>query len=288
MIVGILVVVIVVVGIILLEVILIDVVIWNLDLEFPDSLAFGKRRKHHGDLTSGEPGIEIRLGHGFQIVLDPVEQLEPEFLVSHLPPAELQLDAEFVAVIEKALGAGHLDAVIVFLNADAELDFLELAGGFDPVLLLLGLIVFEFSVIDDAADGWIRVGGDLHEVEPQFLGLGEGLPGGKDDAEVLIENANFGGADAVVDARGIPRSADGLLWLRNNSIEVGRSGNAGRPPAGSDRSGKGWERGARQRALCPPGDASSGGRRKSGLRNRPSSAQKITRRDQAPFRKFLG
>jgi hypothetical protein len=48
---------------------------------------------------------------------------------------------------------------------------LQLAG----IALLLGLLVLELAVIEEAADGRDGVGGDLYKVEPGLAGAGDGI-----------------------------------------------------------------------------------------------------------------
>ena len=122
--------------------------------------------------------------------------------MGHLAAAELELHAHLVALVEELLGVAHLRHVIVLGAVHAKLDFLELAARVFLVLFLLGRLVFEFAEIDDPADRRIGVGGDLDEVEPEFLGLADGV-GQLHDTELFAggrqDHTHFAGADPAID-----------------------------------------------------------------------------------------
>src|SRR5690606_10845273 len=93
--------------------------------------------------------------------------------------------------------------VVMFINVRTELDLFDLVDGVLLLLLVLREFVAEFSVVDDAADG--RLGGccDFDEVESVTLRLANGILGAHDTklfAGGGNDDANFAGADAVVDS----------------------------------------------------------------------------------------
>jgi hypothetical protein len=93
----------------------------------------------------------------------------------------------------------------VIVDHRPKLDLLDL----DDFLLLACLsrfllrLVLVFAVIQDLADGRGRVGGDLDEIKPGFLGFFQSKPG-IDRTQILanlIDQLNFAGSDFLVDAR---------------------------------------------------------------------------------------
>ena len=101
-----------------------------------------------------------------------------------------------------------LGRVVVLGDLRAELDLadrdllLVLARG----LQLLGLLVLVLRVVEDAADGRARLGGDLDEVELALLRVAQRLVGlhDADLVAILADDADLGHADALVDPRRVP------------------------------------------------------------------------------------
>ncbi len=106
--------------------------------------------------------------------------------MGHLPAPEAQGDLGLVAFAEKPHQASQLHLVVVLVGAGPELHFLDL----DLLLLELGLVlllallVLELAVIHDPAYRRLGLGGDLHQIEIRFLGLGQGFPQA-DDTQLL-------------------------------------------------------------------------------------------------------
>jgi hypothetical protein len=84
-----------------------------------------------------------------------VDDVVAEFAVGHLAPAETQASLHLVAITQKAHGLIFLGLVVVLVDGDRELDFLES----DDLLFLLSsaLALFFFvekaAVVLNAADG---------------------------------------------------------------------------------------------------------------------------------------
>ncbi len=89
---------------------------------------------------------------------------------------ELQDEPDLVVALKEILGPAQLDIVIVLSGADAEFHFLHPGGGLGLAFLQLRLGIFVFPVIDDLANRRIRLAGNLDEIKPDGLGLGEGFP----------------------------------------------------------------------------------------------------------------
>lgn len=195
------------------------------EVEFPFPLVLGKRGEDHGDGAAVEFWRLVDLGHGLEVVDDPVEDDEAEFLVGVFTAAELEDEAAFVVGVEEALGAAHLDVVVVFAGADAEFDFLHAGGAFRLLLLQFRLLVLVFAIVDDLADRWVRLFGDFDKIESELHGLGECLADAE-DAELLAvggDDADLGGTDTVVDASHVAETAPVLRfgWLGYGFVLVG-------------------------------------------------------------------
>jgi hypothetical protein len=142
---------------------------------------------------------------GFSNVLDEaVDDGVAEFAVGHLAAAETQTCLDLVTFGEEANGLVLLGLVVVLVDGDGELDFLD----DDDLLLLAGgafalvFLVEEASVVLDTADGWDGIGGDFDEVEPALLGDSQSLVGRK-NAElfsIFINDTDFARTDFFVDA----------------------------------------------------------------------------------------
>src|ERR1700761_7780571 len=96
-----------------------------------------------------------------------VDDLVAKVAMRHLAALEAKAGLYLVAFGEEADGLVLLGLVVVLVDGDGELDFLD----DDDLLLLAGgavalvLLVEELSVVLNLADGGHRVGGDLDEVE---------------------------------------------------------------------------------------------------------------------------
>jgi hypothetical protein len=110
--------------------------------------------------------------------------LHPKFLVRHFSAAKLQLDAHFVSPVQKFFAVPDFRQVIVIVDVNAELDFLELRAGRPFVFVVLGKVVTEFSERDDFADRRIGRRRNFDKVEPAILSFAQGV-GQLHDAELL-------------------------------------------------------------------------------------------------------
>src|SRR6185503_15300148 len=165
-------------------------------------LLLGAEDLHHGHpLLTGRDLDERHLG---QLGGQAVQDAPADLVVRHLPAPEDHGGLHLVAVEQEALRVALLELEVVLVDLGPELHFLHL----DVLLVLarlrlpLGLLVEELSGVHDPADGRHGGGRDLHEVEALLLGDGEGLGRGH-DAElgaVVVDDADFLGADAIVDA----------------------------------------------------------------------------------------
>ena len=125
--------------------------------------------------------------------------------MGHLSTAELKLDAHLMAFSEEVFRMHDLNPIVMGINANTELHFLHLAAfvvlvGF---LLLLFQRVFVLAVVDDFADGWIDVWGDLNEIDAAFPGHTKSNRGHKNAILLVgaaINNAHFRSTNTLIDA----------------------------------------------------------------------------------------
>jgi hypothetical protein len=88
--------------------------------------------------------------------------------VGHFPAAELELDADLVATVEKFFAVADLGQIIVIVDVDPELDFLQLRAGRSFVLA-------KFSECDDFTDWRVGSRRDLDQIEIQTLSFAQGI-----------------------------------------------------------------------------------------------------------------
>ncbi len=171
-----------------------------------------KAALHGRGLLDGSGGLE---GGG-----DAQEERAADLGVGDLAAAEEDGDLDLVAALEELLDEAGLEVDVVGADLGLEADLAEeglllvLVG----VALLLGLLVLELAVVEEAADGGVGVGGDLDEVEAAVLGELEGLVEGEDAAflALVVDEEDLADADAFVDAEiagyGRPLAASRRWW----------------------------------------------------------------------------
>jgi hypothetical protein len=174
-------------------------------LELALALALRQRAHLHVDVTSSHLRLLVGVAHGHKVALDLGCEGVTQFLVSHLAPTELKLDAHFVTFSEEVFRVDDLDQVVMRINADAELELLQLATLLVLVslLLMLFLDILVLTVIHDFAHGRLGIGSDLDEVKPALLGHAKGLLGGQNAILLVgdaIHHAHLGRTDALIDA----------------------------------------------------------------------------------------
>ena len=133
-----------------------------------------------------------------------VHDLEPKLLVRLLAAFKPQLDADFEIIAEELDGVVPLHRQVVRVNGRRELQLFHPAGGLLPmgVLVALGLLVEEFAVVDDAANGGRGVGGNLDQVQTFDLRQAQGIVE-RHHAKLLflfVQDADLPGANFPVPA----------------------------------------------------------------------------------------
>ena len=154
-----------------------------------------------------------------QFVTDALEQPHADVLVGDLAAAVAQRDLALVAVfLDEAAQVAHLDRVVAFVGAGAELHFLD----FDDLLLGLGLggalllLVLELAVVHQPADRRIGLGDDLDEIDVGLAREAQRL-GDADDPQRLV----LGAVQAYLGCHDLPVEA--VLALCVGSTAVSKS-----------------------------------------------------------------
>lgn len=89
------------------------------------------------------------------------------FPIGLLPPSEHHLDLDLVSLGKEFFDLIAFEEYVVFIGAQTypdtlDIDFVLLAF---RLLLLLGLLVLEFPIVYEPADGRLCVGGNLYQIE---------------------------------------------------------------------------------------------------------------------------
>ncbi len=133
-----------------------------------------------------------------------IDDLISQLAVGHLTASETQRCLYLVAIVQKANGLIFLGLIVMLVDGDRELDFLD--G--DDLLLFAGspftLIFFveEFAVILNAANRGHGVGRDLYQVEAAFASNFESFKGWENAKlfSIFVNHANFTRTYPIVDA----------------------------------------------------------------------------------------
>ena len=91
-------------------------------------------------------------------------QLNAKLLVRHFAAAKLQLNTHLVAAVQEFFGVPDFRHIIVLVDVNAELDFLQFRAGRLFILRVFGNVVSELSEIDDLAHRRIRRGRDFDQI----------------------------------------------------------------------------------------------------------------------------
>ena len=133
-----------------------------------------------------------------------IDDLVAKLAMRHLAAFETEAGLYLVALGEEADGLVLLGLVVMLVDGDGELDFLN--G--DDLLLLAGgavalvLLVEKLSVILDLANGRDSIGRDFDEVERALARNLQGIKWGHNAKlfTVFVDDADFASANAVIGA----------------------------------------------------------------------------------------
>jgi len=132
-----------------------------------------KGGQYHDTISSLKPRFLFDLTPFFGLVRDPAQHLPPQIRMSHLPPPKNDGYFGLIPLFQETLDVPKLKIEIMFFGLRPHLHLLQVNDDLflSRLLVLFTLLIFKFSIIHDAANGWFRFGGDLHEVQ---LEIGSG------------------------------------------------------------------------------------------------------------------
>ena len=165
------------------------------------------RSDHHGHALAFQHRHVLRPSEFFQLHGEPQELLLA--LLGELDGAAAEKDGGFYLgpFLQELLGVLELELEVVLVRVGAEADLLDdYLGGIGFHLFgTLALLVQILLIVQDLANGRIRLGADFHQVQLQLFGQGEGLDKGVNAllGDVLPYQAHLGGRDFTVDAKGV-------------------------------------------------------------------------------------
>ena len=155
----------------------------------------------------------FELGDWLQFLLQALDQLVAFVGVGVFAAAEDDGEDDFVFLGQELFGAvdlGH-QVVVADFRADAELFVLAVVRV--AFVLPLLLLVLEFAVVHDAANGRLLLGRDFHEVEAKFAGTLKGVDRFQDAKLIpfVSNDANGRIADLFVDPLRLTVEGDGTI-----------------------------------------------------------------------------
>lgn len=127
------------------------------------SLFFNERYNH---VSTFKVRATFDSGDVFQQLHNLLNQLFAKFTMSNLASLEHHTDLYFVPLLDEGSDMSHFKIEIMFLYLRAEAYLFDLNGMlflFDQ-LFLFAKLVFEFTKIDNFANGWIRIRDDFHQI----------------------------------------------------------------------------------------------------------------------------
>jgi hypothetical protein len=95
--------------------------------------------------------------------------------VRHFTAAELQLNTHLVAAVQEFFGVPDFRQVIVLVDVNAELNFLQFRTAWLFIFRVFGNVVSEFSEIDNLAHRRIRRGRDFDQIFAESLSFTQGV-----------------------------------------------------------------------------------------------------------------
>ena len=167
-------------------------------------LLFHFRRKHHVHLLAVELGHHLHLGHLLEVGGKAQQEDFTLLLEDDRATAEEDIGLDLRALLEEVHGVLELEVVVVVVGLGTETDLLD--GHLRLVGLqlfgLLLLLVEELLVVGNAADGRIRLGRDLDEVQFHLVRKAQSVADRHDLRlfHVVSDDAYFGSRDLFVDA----------------------------------------------------------------------------------------
>jgi hypothetical protein len=148
------------------------------------------RREDHHDSPAVHLGRLFELGDFFQLFLQALNEFVTFVDVGVFAAAEDDAEDHLVFLGQELFGPvdlGH-EVVVADLWADAELFVLAVVRV--TFMLPLLLLVLEFAVVHDAANGRLFLGRNFHQVEADFFSTLQSVDG-FEDAELITLMADY-------------------------------------------------------------------------------------------------
>ena len=169
------------------------------------------RGEDYDDAAALHRGVLLELGDVGELFRESLDELEAFIDVGVLAAAEDDGEDHLVLLGQKLLRAVDLRHEVVVADFWAEAEFFVLAVVRVTFVLPLLLLVLEFAVIHDPANGRLFLRGNFHEVHAGLASMPQGF-NSFDDAEkraIVSDNADGRYADLLVDPLAFLSEGDG-------------------------------------------------------------------------------
>lgn len=160
--------------------------------------------EEHEHVTAFKLGRRFDRSVLFQVLRKTLEHIEPLLRMGHFAAAEHDGDLNACALLQETKDVTLLGLVIAHIDLGSELHFLDLDLGLvlTSLLGLHGLLVLELAVIHDPTHRGIRVGRNLHQVKPLFIGDALRIADAEETElrSIYADQTAGGSGDLVIDA----------------------------------------------------------------------------------------
>ena len=171
------------------------------------------RREDHDDPSALHRGLLLEFRDFFQFLGESLDEFVAFVDVGVFAAAEDDGEDHLVLLGQKLLRAVDLRHEVVVADFRAEAEFFVLAVVRVAFVLPLLLLVLEFAVIHDPANGRLFLRGNFHEVHAGLASMPQGF-NSFDDAEkraIVSDNADGRYADLLVDPLAFLSEGDGRI-----------------------------------------------------------------------------
>jgi len=154
------------------------------------------RREDHHNSSPLHLRRLLELGEFFQLLRESLDEFVAFVDVGVFAAAEDDAEDHLVLLGQEFFGAVDLGHQVVVADLRAHAEFFVLAVVRVAFVLPLLLLVLEFAVIHDAANGRLLLGRDFNEVEADFAGTRKGVDGFEDTENFTFMSDDADGRDA--------------------------------------------------------------------------------------------
>jgi hypothetical protein len=171
------------------------------------------RREDHHNPSPLHLRRLLEFGDRFQFFLQALDQLVAFFGVGVFAAAEDDGEDNLVFLGQELFGSVDLGHQVVVADFGADAEFFVFAVVRVTFVLPLLLLVLEFAVIHDSANGRLLLGRDFHKIEAKFFSTLKGVDS-FEDAELVAFRSNDADrciADLFVDPLRFTVEGDGTV-----------------------------------------------------------------------------